>query len=117
MSEKNGTTAGAFAFAPEMAAAALAANPVVARAWMDIMSEGARLLTDRLEQDLEAQKAMMACRDPGELMRLQSEFFTTAFGQYAAETMRLAGMMGQAAGAVMEDARSGHSRRFDDIPL
>ena len=46
MSEKNGTTAGAFAFAPEMAAAALAANPVVARAWMDIMSEGARFLTD-----------------------------------------------------------------------
>lgn len=103
--------------ASAMTAAAAAFNPVAAKAWQDIMSESARFLADRLQQDLSAQRAMLACKTPNELLRVQSEFYKKAVEQYTEEFTRLSKMMHEATCATLEDARSGHSRGYDDIPI
>ncbi len=63
-------------------AAMMAVNPAAAQAMMSVMAESARFLTDRLQQDLDAQKALLACKSPTELLQVQSEFMKTAMEQY-----------------------------------
>lgn len=100
-----------------MTAALMAGNPAAARAWMDIMAESARFLSDRLQEDLETQKAMLRCKNPADLVQLQSAFFRKALEQYTAEAQKLFEIMRDAADKTMKDARSGHSRGYDDVPL
>lgn len=103
--------------ASAMTAAAVPFNPVAAKAWQDIMSESARFMADRLRQDLHAQKAMLACKTPNELLLVQSEFYKKAVEQYAEGFARLSKMMIAATSDTLEDAQSGHSRGYDDIPI
>ncbi|MDJ1017759.1 MAG: phasin family protein [Paracoccaceae bacterium] len=101
----------------DMTAALLAINPVATNAWLEIMSESTRFLTDRLNQDIETQKALLACRSPAELLQVQSEFFQSAMNQYAEEIARLSEMVTRGAEDTIEDAVSGHSREYDDVPI
>ena len=70
----------------------ISANPVLAKAWMDMMSESARFMTERLRTDMETQKAFMACKTPAELVEVQAEFLTTAMEQYSDEAARMLDM-------------------------
>ena len=89
----------------EMTAAMMAMNPVAAKAWKEIMAEGTRFLTERLQKDFETQKAIMACKTPADLMQVQSEFFKTAMEQYSDEANRFYKMMTQAMDEAVEGAR------------
>ena len=103
--------------APAVAATMMAVNPVATKAWMDIMSESTGFVMDRLQRDLDTQKAMMACKSPEELMQVQLEFIKTAMEQYSDEAARLFKMMSKAAEDAIEDVKTGHKRGYDDIPL
>ena len=102
---------------PAAMVAMMSANPVFAKAWMDMMSEGARFLTDRLRTDLETQQALMACRTPAEVMEVQAKFLNTAMQQYADEAARVVQMMMTASKDISEDLKTGHSRGYDDVPV
>jgi hypothetical protein len=102
---------------PAVMAAMMTVNPVLARAWTDIMSESARFLTDRLRRDLEAQKALMACKTPAELIQVQAEFMRTAVKQYADEAARICEMTMRASHDGGDDLKSGNKRGYDDIPV
>lgn len=102
---------------PITTAAMMAINPVVTKAWLDVMTESSRFVADRLQRDLETQKAMLACKSPAELLQIQSEFFQTAMEQYTNEAVRLYKMMSKATEDTIKDTKSGHSRGYDDIPL
>lgn len=95
----------------------MSANPVFAKTWMDLMTESARFMTERLHSDLEAQKAFMACRTPAEFLEVQAEFLNTAMQQYAREAVRMMDMTMKASTDVSEDLKSGHSRGYDDVPV
>jgi hypothetical protein len=103
--------------APAMTAAMMAFNPIAAKAWPDMMSENARFLTDRLQQDLETQKAMLACKSPTELLQVQAEFFRTTMEQYGAFATRFYAKMSTAAQDTVKHAGSSHARNYDDVPL
>lgn len=103
--------------APAVMTTMIAANPVFAKAWMDLMSESARFMTERLRTDMETQKALMACKTPAELMDVQSEFLTTAMQQYADEAARMLEMTVKASEDIAKDLKSGHSRGYDDVPV
>ena len=103
--------------APAITAAMMAFNPISAQAWQEVMNECSRFVMDRLQQDMETQKAMMNCKSPAEMMQLQSDFYQTAIKQYSEETMRLLQMMSEATGKAVEDAEPVHKRRYDDVPL
>ena len=94
-----------------------ALNPVAAKAWMDFMSESARFMVDRFQQDLDTQKAMLSCKSPAELLQLQSEFYRQAIQQYTAEANRMLAIMTNATENAIDEAKSGHSRSYDDVPL
>lgn len=57
-------------------------SPAYFRIWMDILVDNTRFVTSRLREDIETQKAILACRSPEEVMRVQSKFFHDAVGQY-----------------------------------
>jgi len=65
---------------PEISAlpAAMMAGHPGARIWLEIMAESTRFVSERLQDDLETQKAMLRCESPAELVQLQSEFFRKA---------------------------------------
>lgn len=98
-------------------AAMMAINPLASRAWLSFMSESARFLTQRLHQDMDVQKAMMACKSPTELLQLQSAFLKTAMDQYTDYATRIQEMMTMATTNAVTDAQSGHSRGYDDVPI
>ena len=103
--------------APAIVAAMMAINPVATKAWLDIMSEGTRFVTNRLEQDIETQKALLQCKTPSELIEVQSAFFKAALEQYSSEATRLFQMMSKAGEDTIKDAKKGRKSKYDDVPL
>ncbi|MFY0692146.1 MAG: phasin family protein [Paracoccaceae bacterium] len=103
--------------ASAMTAAMAALNPVAGAAWLELMNESARFVSDRFKQDLETQKALLDCKSPTDLMRVQSEFYQKAIEQYAAETTRMIEMMSKATQQSLDEAKSSHARGYDDVPL
>lgn len=102
---------------PAAVATMMAINPVMAKAWMDMMSEGTRFLTDRLRRDLAFQQRLLACRDPMEFMQLQTEFVRETMEHYTEEASRAFKMAFQSAEDIEEDVRHGHKRAYNDVPV
>lgn len=98
-------------------AAMMAGNPVTSQAWRSFMSETARFLTERLHQDLNTQKAIMACKNPTELLQVQAAFLKMAMDQYTDYATRIQTTMTKATTGAIKDAQSGHSRGYDDVPV
>ncbi len=86
--------------------AVTAVAPEAIDSWQEIATEWGRFVTDRLQKDIETQRAMLDCRSPSELMKVQTEFYQTAIQQYSEETMRLMQMMSEAAGKTMSSTTS-----------
>lgn len=88
--------------------AMMAFTPMAPAVWQEIMTESARFVSERLQQDIEAQQAMMNCKTPMELMQVQTEFYQKAVAHYAEEAARMMKVMTSA---------SGNKRGYDDVPL
>jgi hypothetical protein len=99
-----------------LASAMAAANPA-ARMWLDIMTESTRFVSERLQNDLETQRAMLRCQSPADLMQVQSEFFRKAMEQYSSEAQRLYEIMTEATGDAVKDSKTGTKRGYDDVPV
>ena len=102
---------------PAAMAAMMAINPVLSKAWMDLMTEGARFMTERLQKDIELQARLLSCRTPPELMQVQSDFMKQAMEQYAEEASRYFKMVFKSAEDISEDVRHGHKRAYNDVPV
>ena len=100
---------------PGLTGAMMSVNPEAMQTWQEIMTEWGRFVTDRLHQDIETQRALLECKTPTDLMRVQTEFYQNAVKQYSEETMRLMQMFSEAAGKSM--AEVGSARKYDDVPL
>ena len=100
-----------------MAAAMAALNPVGMSAWKQVMDESSRFVSDRFEQDVELQKAMMGCSTPQDLFQLQSDFYSKAVKDYTAEATRMFEMMSKATQDTVKEATTSHARKYDDVPL
>jgi hypothetical protein len=96
---------------------AMMAGQPAAKAWMEIMNESARFVADRLQKDVEAQQALLQCKTPEDVVEVQTEFFQTAMTQYTEEAQRIFALMSGAAEEVVEDAKSGRKRGYDDVPV
>lgn len=92
---------------PDANAAMTALNPLAAKVWQEVMTESVRFMTERLEKDMDTQKAMLGCKSPAELMQVQTEFYQEALSDYTAQTTRMLGLMTQ----------TGSKRSYDDVPL
>ncbi|MFN4129827.1 MAG: phasin family protein [Paracoccaceae bacterium] len=94
--------------------ASMAVNTAAVQAWMDMANETVRFVWDRLQQDIEAQKAMVACKSVEEMLKIQAEYLTVAQEQYTTAAGRMLDLMGSATSAGLTDSKA---RRFDDVPV
>lgn len=98
-------------------ASAMAAGNPAAKLWLEIMAESTRFVSERLQNDHETQKAMLRCRNPADLVQLQSEFFRKAVEQFTSEAQRVFEIMTQASDEVARKTGTGTKRGYDDVPL
>ncbi|MDT8328232.1 MAG: phasin family protein [Roseovarius sp.] len=98
-------------------AAMIAGHPAASRLWLDIIAESTRFVSERLQNDLETQKAMLRCQTPTELMQLQSEFFRKTVEQYTTEAQRLFEIMTEATEGAVKDTKTSAKRGYDDVPV
>lgn len=101
----------------EALTSAMAAGNPAARMWLDIMTESTRFVSERLQNDLETQRAMLRCQSPADLVQLQSDFFRRAVEQYTSEAQRMFDIMTEATGDTVKDAKTSTKRDFDDVPV
>ncbi|MGK7652795.1 MULTISPECIES: phasin family protein [unclassified Roseovarius] len=92
-------------------------SPVAATAWMEIMQESMRFMNARLQEDMEVQRAMLACTTPQELMKVQTDFCRKAMADYTEETQRMMRKMGLAVEVTAEKAKPKPGRDLDDVPV
>ena len=111
------TSADASIALPSTATAMLAVNPLVLKAWMDLTSESARFMAERLRRDMELPGDLIACKDPAELMQVQSEFFKSAIDQYLEEAVRYSQMSVAAFQSIVDEMRAAHTSEYNNIPL
>lgn len=91
-----------------MIAPMMAFGPKAFEAWQDIINESVGFMTRRLERDIETQQAMLNCKTPADLLKVQAEFIETTFAQYTEEANRMMKIMAKAGNA---------ARGYDDVPL
>ena len=101
----------------DMTAAMMAANPALAKSWATLMNESARFLSERLQKDLDAQKALLACKTPAEVVEVQTEFFRKAMTDYSDEAQRMFKIMTGAGEEAVKEAKSSSRRGYDDVPV
>jgi len=100
-----------------MTAAMMVGNPALAKAWTEVMTESARFVSERLQQDFETQKVMMACKTPAEVMQVQSEFFRKAMQDYGEEAQRMYQIMTGAGEDAFKQVKTKTKRGYDDVPV
>ncbi len=80
------------------AKAAEAGFPPLPAAWFsteaieklgDMGAEYMDFLAERIREDVRAQHAILHCKDPADLRKVQEDFLRTAADQYAAQTGRM----------------------------
>ncbi|SNR32394.1 phasin family protein [Puniceibacterium sediminis] len=86
-------------------------------AWLDLIEESTRFVTERWEQDVKTQQALFACRTPQDLLKLQSDYCQKAIEQYTDQATRMSGKMSGAATQTMGDMSATSARKYDDVPL
>ena len=91
--------------------------PATVKAWSEVMTECSKFVMDRLQQDLETQQAMLTCKTPAELFKLQSAFYQQATQQYSEQATRMFELISKSTQQTIAQANSGHARKYDDIPL
>lgn len=101
----------------DMTNAMFAGNPAFAKVWADLMTENARFLSERLEENFETQKAMLACKTPAEVVEVQTKFFTRAMSDYSDKAQRMFEIMTAASEDLMEETKATIKRGYDDVPL
>jgi len=93
------------------------ASPTHSKVWTDIMSQNTRFVSALLQEYLEAQKAMLACKNPSEVVQIQSMFFQIAFEQYTTEALKMFDIMTGATEETIKNTKTRYKRDYDDVPV
>lgn len=95
-------------------------NPVMDAQMKAFSAWGAGMLqffTTRLAQDLEAQKAMLACKSLPDIQKVQTAYVTQAIADYQAQMQRSMDVWSDGAKNPMGDMFQPSKRAYDDVPL
>ncbi|WP_050527186.1 phasin family protein [Pseudorhodobacter aquimaris] len=87
------------------------------KVWSDLGADMMKFAASRIQQDLEAQKSMLACKSLEDLQKVQAEFFSEAVKGYNAQIQRVVEVMSGAGKAQAGAVVSSTKRGYDDVPL
>ena len=87
------------------------------KAWSDLGAELMQFASSRVQQDMEAQKAMLACKTLQALQELQTKYYSDAIKDYSAQMQRAMEVMSGGANKRTDDVFKPTRRGYDDVPL
>lgn len=87
------------------------------KAWSDLGAEMMKFAATRIQRDLDAQKAMLGCKNLEDLRKVQAEFYNEAVKDYSAQIQRTMEVMSGAAKTQVDAVLSSTKRGYDDVPL
>ncbi len=93
----------------------IAVGTAAVQAWAEMGAEAVRFVWYRLQKDIKTQQAMLACISLGEMRQIQSEYFTAAQQQYAAEAVKMLDLIRKVAASGRTASTT--ARRYDDVPF
>ena len=85
--------------------------------WVNMLNETARFVTGRIQHDMETGLALLDCRTPQDVMRVQNDYARETVSQYAFETARLMGLLTSTSVLPVSRGKGGLARGYDDVPL
>lgn len=97
-----------------------AVNPLTEAAmktWIDMGTEAMRFASNRIQQDIETQKAMLACRTLADIQKVQADFYNNALEEYRAQAARMMEVLTNAAPGAKPGDLPSTRRKYNDIPL
>lgn len=101
-----------------IATSAMAAfGPAAAKGWVSFANECTRFAADRMQKDIDARRAFLACKTPMDVVQQQIGYCQAVSQLYSNQTMRLFKLMTEAAHGTAREATQNHARKYDDIPL
>ncbi len=98
---------------PMMMQGFAALNPDAATKSLELMSSGVQFMSMRLDHTLKAQKDLLSCTTPAEVLNVQTDYVKTAIEHYMMATQGVMDLMGEQ----MRAGASGTKRGYDDVPL
>jgi hypothetical protein len=78
-----------------------------AQGYMKWQQEVSRFVSERFAADMRAQQALLACRDPADMLRIQQDWLETTTTAYSDEVKRLSDMAVQISQGTMESMSGG----------
>lgn len=90
-------------------------NPVAAGAVTEMMAESAKFMSERMNATVALQQDIMA--SPSDALALQTAYLQDTMQACTAEMTRYADLVMTSFGAIAEDARTGHKRAYNDVPV
>jgi hypothetical protein len=87
------------------------------KVWSDLGAEVMQFASSRMQQDIEAQKSMLACKSLAELQKVQADYYSEALKDYTAQIQRAMAVMSGASGKQTDDGFKATKRGYDDVPL
>lgn len=100
-----------------MASAIVTFGPTATQTWLSLANECTRFAAERMQQNRDAQRAMLSCKTPMDVVAQQFNYCQSMSQLYANQTTRLFEMATGAAQRTADEAAQSHSRKYDDIPL
>ncbi|WP_223421330.1 phasin family protein [Tateyamaria pelophila] len=100
-----------------MTSAMVTFGPTMTKAWFGLASECAQFAVNRLQQDLEAQRSLLSCKTPIDLVQRQFDYCQAVSQLCANQSTRMFELMTETVQQTSDEAKRDHSRKYDDIPL
>lgn len=85
--------------------------------WSDLGAEMMQFASSRIQRDMEAQKAMLACKSLEELQKLQAQYYSDALKDYTEQIQRSMAALSGAATKQADDLATPKKRGYDDVPV
>lgn len=85
--------------------------------WSDLGAEVMQFAASRIQRDIEAQKAMLACKSREDLQKLQVQYYSEAVKDYSAQIQSAMEVISGAADKLKDDVVTSTKRGYDDMPL
>lgn len=87
------------------------------KAWFDMGLEALRFVSSRMQEDIETQRAMLACKSPEDIRKVQADFYTKALEDYHAEASRMMEIIKETTADELGEGLPSTKRGYDDVPL
>ena len=87
------------------------------KSWFDMGLEALQFASSRLQECVEAQTAMMACKTIEDFQKVQADFYSNALDDYRSQVARMMGAFSATRVPGLDGGMPKMKRGYDDVPI